>query len=576
MSNYFPHPEHMSLSAMFFMLLIYGYTLLRGAMFIGEGSEMLLLLFGPGLIGGILLPIINVIPDIIIIIVSGAGSGEKEEIEHEVLVGLGTLLGSSIFLLTLRYAVCNLFGLRDLKDGCQTGHNEDNHKKAKLTSCSLTESGNAVLNEVPLTTKIMLASTISLFIVQTPALIFKLIHGKRDYVSHEKPFILTAMIIAFLLFITYCIVQFMNAGQNQLTRLKQEKLRRENWKKNLNTNLREEQYQEFIFRKHDRDNSGYIEPHELKDALKDMGLHASRGTMKKLLEEIDVGNEKDGDVGKSDGKISLNEFKAAINIWMKKGDQIKVDDNETDKGTDSVQKNDIENQNAKKEENNSTVILKENDDSKKSLLESFNEETEKRERREQELQRKVSTLEEYKHSIHQDEDDDEEEHHINKSDNQLIFWAVVHILHGLLLLCVFSEPAVGVVTAISNKLKINGFYVSLILSPMVLNSREVLEGIPLAKRKTSNSISMLLYQSNGTVTMNNTLVLGVFLAVIYCRDLPWNYSAEIYILISVVFITGLNTLRNQIKLWQTLLVLLFYPISVTSLILFKKFAHLDH
>ena len=71
---------------------------------------MLLLLFGPGLIGGILLPIINVLPDVIVVIVTGSkpcsyqGDHNAEEcledIKHEVQIGIGSLIGSSLFILT--------------------------------------------------------------------------------------------------------------------------------------------------------------------------------------------------------------------------------------------------------------------------------------------------------------------------------------------------------------------------------------------------------------------------------------------------------------------------------------------
>merc|ERR1711957_433386 len=157
------------------MLLIYGYILLRGAMFIGEGGEMLLLLYGPGIVGGILLPIINVIPDCIVVIISGTGKGTVAQIQHEIQVGMGTLMGSSICLLTLRFALCNLFGLRDIKQPDEKDKKDEKdedqkndvfQKKEKLTKISLTDSGNAILDEVPFTAKIMLLSTLTFFVIQ--------------------------------------------------------------------------------------------------------------------------------------------------------------------------------------------------------------------------------------------------------------------------------------------------------------------------------------------------------------------------------------------------------------------------
>ena len=133
-----------------------------------------------------------------------------------------------------------------------------------------------------------------------------------------------------------------------------------------------------------------------------------------------------------------------------------------------------------------------------------------------------------------------------------------------------------VITSLSTNLKINSFYVSLVFSPLVLNSKEILESIPTAKKKTSNSISMILYAINGTVTVNNSLDLGIFLAVIYKNNLQYIYSAEIITLLFVIFYVGLNSLRNVIKLWQTIIILLLYPISILVIYLLKTYSKIEN
>lgn len=546
--SYFPETENMPINVLFFMLLMYGYILLRGAMFIGEGSEKLLLLYGAGFIGGIILPIVNVIPDCLVVIISGSRGGSIKEIQHELQLGLGTLMGSSLCLLTLRYAICNLFGLRDLKKSECDDHDVNAHPKPKLTNISLFDSGNAILAEVPSTAKIMLLSTFTFFVIQIPALIYKNEYKFGEFVNHERPFVLAATIIAFGLFFVYCFVQYFSAGESELVRLKQEKLRWQSWQTNMDSRLTGEQYQEFIFKKHDRDNSGYIEPEELKDALNEMGLSAGRETMKYILDQVDIGNEADGDVGVKDGKISINEFKAAVKIWMKEG-------------------------NSHAEFNEEENTIEDKDESKKSLIEMEGNESNNNINNNSELPVKKKK---YTHSIHENEDDFEEDNHINLTDCQLISWAIFHIIQGTVLCCIFTEPLVDVLSTMSKKLDINPFFVSLVLSPFVLNFREIYEGIPIAKRKTSNSISLLLYQLTGTVTMNNTLVLGIFMAIIYSRNLPWIYSSEIFVLLFIIFYVGFNTLKNTIKLWQTLIILLLYPISVVSLYLLKRYTKIDN
>ena len=560
--SYFPDPKEMTLSALIFMLITYGYTLYRAADFIGEGSEMLLLIYGPGIIGGILLPIVGVLPDCIIIIVSGSGGGSQEEIQDEVSVGVGSLLGSTIALLTLRYSLSVYFGLRDIKHRVHHHRHslEQAHvKQKKLTKLSLIDSGVALLNEVPVTSRIMLISLIGYLIIQIPALIFKSKYDEREYIIHEKPFILASMIVSFLLFLIYCVAQYINAKTSQITRLRQENLRRITWKSNLDKRLSSSQYQEFIFRKHDRDNSGYIDPNELKDALKDMGLIAGRQTMKYILDIVDIGNEDDGDAGVKDGKISLNEFKAAVNIWMKEGNS---GENFDEKMTNAMEK----------DETLKTLKGGGNDLDKNLIVSEKEEEGEKEDPATYENKKKPLV---FQHSIHDDEEDDEEHHHIHLTDNQLIRKAIAMIIYGTFLCTIFSEPTVGVISYLSKKLEINSFFVSFVLAPLVLNSREIFASIPLAKKKTSNSISLILYSLNGAVTMNNTLALGIFMAVIYTRNLPWSYSAEVIVLICVTIYVGLNSLMNTIRFWQSIIITLIYPLSILAVYLIKKYGGLD-
>ena len=87
----------MTLYTLLFMLLVYGYILLRGALLIGKGCEMLLLIYGPGFIAGILIPIVAVIPHVIVITASGTGV-DIEEVTHSTQVGMGTLIGTSLML----------------------------------------------------------------------------------------------------------------------------------------------------------------------------------------------------------------------------------------------------------------------------------------------------------------------------------------------------------------------------------------------------------------------------------------------------------------------------------------------
>ena len=50
-----------------FLLMIYGYFMYKSATMLSEGSELLLIVLDPGIVGGLLLPIVGVLPDTILV-----------------------------------------------------------------------------------------------------------------------------------------------------------------------------------------------------------------------------------------------------------------------------------------------------------------------------------------------------------------------------------------------------------------------------------------------------------------------------------------------------------------------------
>lgn len=147
MSSLFPEATTMEFQALIFMMGVYGYILMKASQTISSGSEMLLLMYGPGIIGGLLIPILGAIPDCAIILISGMGSGSKEEIQYELSVGVGTLAGSTIMLLTIPWAVGCLLGRRDLdpKTGAAL---VPGHKQPKVSHFSLSTNVVTVLDEI--------------------------------------------------------------------------------------------------------------------------------------------------------------------------------------------------------------------------------------------------------------------------------------------------------------------------------------------------------------------------------------------------------------------------------------------
>lgn len=62
-----------------FLLVVYGYLMFQAATFMSNGSELLLSVMGPGIIGGLFLPILGAFPDALLVL---ANRMLNEDIAH--------------------------------------------------------------------------------------------------------------------------------------------------------------------------------------------------------------------------------------------------------------------------------------------------------------------------------------------------------------------------------------------------------------------------------------------------------------------------------------------------------------
>lgn len=77
---------------------VYGYLLMFASNLISDGSELLLLVPSlAGIVGSIVLPVLGAVPDGCIVLFSGIGEDAQENLS----VGIGSLAGSTIMLLTV-------------------------------------------------------------------------------------------------------------------------------------------------------------------------------------------------------------------------------------------------------------------------------------------------------------------------------------------------------------------------------------------------------------------------------------------------------------------------------------------
>ncbi|KAL6314588.1 hypothetical protein AAG906_026928 [Vitis piasezkii] len=187
-----------------FLILVYGYLMFLAATYLSSGSELLLELLGPGLVGGLLLPILGALPDAMLILVSGL-SGSTETAQSQVSVGMGLLAGSTVMLLTIIWGTCVIVGKCDLQDSVAKDSQD-------TKGFSLTGSGVSTDIWTSYAAIIMVISVIPFIIVQLP----QVLHST----SARRLAVLIALIVSLILLITYCLYQLKHVMSGLLKHLR--------------------------------------------------------------------------------------------------------------------------------------------------------------------------------------------------------------------------------------------------------------------------------------------------------------------------------------------------------------------
>jgi Ca2+/Na+ antiporter len=142
-------------------MVFYGIILGVAAKLISDGAELLLDLGLPAsIIGGLVLPVLGAVPDAAIIVVSGA-TGSREAAQDNLQVGMGTLAGSTIMLLTLPWLGSLILGRNDIQPN---GEAKDETGYDKF---SLVHQGITLLPDVLNGIIIMIATVLPYLIVQS-------------------------------------------------------------------------------------------------------------------------------------------------------------------------------------------------------------------------------------------------------------------------------------------------------------------------------------------------------------------------------------------------------------------------
>lgn len=561
----------------FFQLLtvgcVYSYILFYASNLISDGSELLLLVPSlAGLVGSVVLPILGAVPDGCIVLFSGLGPNAQEELS----VGVGALAGSTIMLLTVPWFLSILGGRVDITVDGLCAYKA----KSKLTELSLLEPENWLLSGVSISPKIkkvsnyMLITACSYLLIQIPGL-FYVTSSPAAQAKGEAMWATLGMITCFGFFSYYLYQQYSckddknekhNAtredllvkaiykGDVTLLGVMVEEIKRISI---INrTNIINREYQNIsaatspispvvasynsilsdeckstlrkvirpFFKRYDKDFNGTLDASELVAVFNDMGEYLSKDQLNKVFK------------GKS--AIDLDDFVSGVFEYISTHE-------------DLIKRGEIGSPNS-----SSKKLYQEEDGGIPATSETASA--------------SFRTIEGDK-SSEDDEEEDEDEpempdelRELSPQDqmNRVMNMSLYKMALGTLLVILFSDPMVSVLSEVGKRTGISSFYISFIFAPLASNASEVIASYNYSLKKTSHSMEIALSTLGGAGIMNNTFCLGIFMFLIYSQSLSWEYFSETSSIIFVQVIMWYMAHKKKHTFKDALFILALYPLSL--------------
>ncbi|KAM6572461.1 hypothetical protein CsatA_016541 [Cannabis sativa] len=484
-----------------FLIVVYGYFMFLSAKLLSHGSEFLLQILGPGIIGGFLLPILGAFPDAMIILASGL-SGDKETAQRQVSVGMGLLAGSNVMLLTVLWGSCLIFGKCDLENSKALDHKD-------TKGFNLTESGVSTDIWTSYAALTMVLSIVPFIIVQLP-LVFKA-------TSFSRLSVLISLIISISLFIGYSLYQIFQP-----------------WIQN----------RKLAYAKHKHVMSGllkYLRMNSFGKLFTEDG-EPNKDVLKKLFKTVDQN---------LDGSLSMNEVRALIIGFQLEEEDMNIDDavSQVMNDFDTSRDTQIDESEFVKgftrwlnKIKRAAIMHQGRAFQSLRLLNDFDMETRK------------------EADLYEDQIDET----VEKVENPKcqITKAVLMLILGAAVAAASADPLVDAVENFSTATDIAPFFVSFVILPFARSS-EIVSTLIAVSQKRLRTTSLAYSEIYGSVIMSNILTVGVFMGLVYIRSLTWDFASEVLVILIVCSVMGIIAgLRTTFPLWMSLLAILLYPFSL--------------
>lgn len=541
-------------------------------------------------------------------IVLFAGTGDNAQ--YQLSVGIGTLAGSTIMLLTIPWFLSIIGGRVNIIDG------KANYrvKLDPIDNYSLFYTGIKISKAARTGAVFMLVTCIPYLFIQIPGLMY-LNTSDDEIKSHENLFSLIGSIIAFCGLLVYLVYQYLlsrpyihhpefpiNLEDNALLSFREEYIKNALLEGNItllgfmteelnsiqrhlskndsfqlqpteSTALRGRpmiasdieliaihRFKSLLkpfFNKYDFNNNGTLDIHELTLVFKDLGEDITAKSDKSEL--LNIFKKMDAD---NSGTISYDEFVNGITEFVLSNHLISA-----------VRKKKVLSHPYATEPkgSNSFEISIEADD--KSSTSGFDDDSEKL----------IGITNYLDKSLVENEDGEDDEEvmptdllHLSPSDQQyrIKLRSLYMMAIGTFIVVVIADPMVDIISEIGDRTSIPSFYVAFVVAPIASNASELIASYHYSLKKTSNSISVSLSALQGAAIMNNTLVLGVFLTLIYSQKLEWEFFAETTTILFIQILMVLMSYKRIHTIFDGFVILSFYPLALT-MVYFLEFIGWD-
>lgn len=500
-------PELCNMWQLMFLTVVYGVILYQSSNLIADGSSYLLLFPSvAGIVGSVVLPILGAVPDGTMVLFSGLGPHAQDNVS----VGVGALAGSTVMLLTFPWFIAVMFGRVPVVDG-EPQYGRRSSEEGQGGFCS---GGISFTESLQKSAKIMLATTLLYLVIQIPASIEESeTKSTSKQASAENVMAGVGLLLCILAFCGYLYYCFKDANEDKVLAKVVEGIKKKQI--TIGAALR--------FAKDTGTPSG---PGERL-------CPAGEARLKKIVWPFFARLDADGS-----RSLDLSEFK---NLLLELGETPKP------RASEMLAKRDV-NKDGKLDFDEVVSFLAE-------YLEEAN------------LAKLKQQVNAARYMPAYEEEEEEEEMPEDLADmppaqqmRRLLMRSLWKMGLGTLMVLIFSDPMVDILSDWGNRFNVDPFYVSFILAPFASNASELLSAYTYAIKKSQKSMTTSLSTLIGAACMNNTFCLGVFFALIYFQNLAWQFTAETLAIVLIQWVIGLLVIAKKTQDTLTAFLILFcYP-----------------